>query len=495
MAASIMTTMAGVVAVDRAVFGAPPSEPPDVNRLGESPADLHLRGLCASCHLGAVKARPGPVDEGSRGGGCLACHVVYDAAARADLGRPPAAGAPFAHPQLVATPSDLHCFGCHSRSGRLSLAAAGFREAAPGETVARTLPDGRGLARTTGDAHVEAGMTCVDCHTSWEVMGDGRAVRHREDQQQVTCEDCHASRGMARAVASEALDAETRRLATRAAAVSPGDLFVAYGSQGRAFPHVRLATDGQVLLRGKADGRTRVAPPPGGACARDGLHGRLACATCHDAWVPQCIDCHTAWDPDSSHIDLLDDREKPGEWVETPGRVRYDRPVLGARLRPDGSVRRYEGFAPGMILTITERPGVAPRFARRYAPVSGHTTRRAARTCDECHRSSLALGFGRGTLAAAGGRWRFAPELPPHPADGLPRDAWIAPGAVRGPEATTRRDTRPLSPEEQRRLLRVGACLECHPPDGPVMGRARSGVEFAALVAAKTAKCRVPSGF
>ena len=60
---SLMTTMAGVIAVDRSVFGQRPDEPvaPHVDRLETGGADSHLRQLCASCHIGATKTSFGPV--------------------------------------------------------------------------------------------------------------------------------------------------------------------------------------------------------------------------------------------------------------------------------------------------------------------------------------------------------------------------------------------------------------------------------------------------
>ena len=84
---SVMTTMSGVVAVDRAVFGEPGSEPADVRRLGRTPADTHLRQLCASCHVGRKKVALGPNGEDARGGGCNACHLVYSPDAAAALAR------------------------------------------------------------------------------------------------------------------------------------------------------------------------------------------------------------------------------------------------------------------------------------------------------------------------------------------------------------------------------------------------------------------------
>lgn len=490
--ASIMNTMAGVIAVDRMVFGEP-----NTGSVGEkSPADTHLRGLCLSCHLSAPKVTPGPIDETSRGGACNACHLAYDAAARASLGRP--STGPFAHPQLRATPTDEHCFGCHARSGRISLHAAGLREARPGEPVARTLADGRALTAAPGDAHTAAGFLCVDCHPSWEVMGDARPVARREDQQRVQCEDCHrpADARAAAAVPLDRLDPETRRLATRAGLATPGAQFVRYDEHGIAFPNVRLE-DGRVRVHLKAAGRVAEARAPAAACDRLGAHARVACAACHDAWAPHCVGCHTAWNPAGSHIDLLDEREKPGEWVETPGEVRYDRPVLGVRTGPENSVTRFEGFVPGMILTLAPTPGGPIRFQRRFAPITAHTTQRAARTCDQCHADPLALGYGRGrlTLSRDSQRgvnrpaWRFEPHFPARPEDTLPADAWIGFGQP-GVGASTRTDARSLNEKEQRRLLRVGACLTCHAAETTVMRAALA--DFAATDARRTRRCRVP---
>ena len=42
------------------------------------------------------------------------------------------------------------------------------------------------------DVHYEAGLVCVDCHISYEVMGDGKFYEHKEEQILVKCEDCHS---------------------------------------------------------------------------------------------------------------------------------------------------------------------------------------------------------------------------------------------------------------------------------------------------------------
>ena len=43
------------------------------------------------------------------------------------------------------------------------------------------------------DIHHKAGMQCVDCHDSYELMGDGKLYMHEEDQVMISCEDCHFS--------------------------------------------------------------------------------------------------------------------------------------------------------------------------------------------------------------------------------------------------------------------------------------------------------------
>lgn len=81
-----------------------------------------------------------------------------------------------AHPALTARVSDARCFGCHSRSGRISLSYAGLAEVdgstEPDAKAGLRLPDGRPIARLPADVHYLAGMSCIDCHTSIGLMGD-----------------------------------------------------------------------------------------------------------------------------------------------------------------------------------------------------------------------------------------------------------------------------------------------------------------------------------
>ncbi len=68
---SVMTTMSGIVSINRAVFGESghdtPNAPAHVQRLGRTAADTHLRQLCASCHLRSEQGRPGSQRRRSTG--------------------------------------------------------------------------------------------------------------------------------------------------------------------------------------------------------------------------------------------------------------------------------------------------------------------------------------------------------------------------------------------------------------------------------------------
>jgi hypothetical protein len=169
---SLMHTGHGMVETTRRLVDgeAETQGPNNLQSLGHGPADSMLRKLCASCHLGQEKDshKLDPVSD--RGGGCLACHINHY----------PEQG----HPALSREVSDGRCFGCHSRSGRISLSYAGLAEVIAGGDKQLRLGDGRAVERLPADVHHRAGMGCVDCHSGGEVMGDKNAAP-------ASCSDCH----------------------------------------------------------------------------------------------------------------------------------------------------------------------------------------------------------------------------------------------------------------------------------------------------------------
>ena len=126
---SLMTTISGIIAIDKYVFNEfdSPNIETHIKNIHHSPADEHLRALCARCHLGSDKTEYGPIDELSRGGGCNACHLNYSEKAKTQLTKYLSESKlPSLHPSLDLQISDEHCFGCHSRSGRISANYQGY---------------------------------------------------------------------------------------------------------------------------------------------------------------------------------------------------------------------------------------------------------------------------------------------------------------------------------------------------------------------------------
>jgi len=520
---SIMTTMAGIVAANREVFGEPAGAArgalPHVRDLGRSPADTHLRQLCASCHVGREKADLGPNGEDSRGGGCNACHLVYSSEASAALARYRAqkargeAEALVVHPAVSLDIDNLQCFGCHSRSSRISTSYEGWHEVhdppagladpqQPSPSRFRVLADERVFERVLPDVHQERGLDCIDCHTSNEAMGDGVARARKSNQVRVACEDCHAPAGTRLpTVPASRLDPESRKiLAVRAWPGPPAPAHVR-ARTGEILVNGVVGADGRPALVRKRTGDRRELKPTAVVCVEGRGHARLSCGSCHSAWAPRCPTCHTSFDAGAEAYDWVDDADVRGAWMEKGGTFVADPPTLGVRHLQAGAAGRaevIETFVPGMILTL-DRPATAGRpadrvFRRLYARIEPHTTRREARSCESCHNDPVALGYGRGELRYArvpgGGRWRFTPATEKPSADGLGADAWLPFLGERSGMVSTRPDVRPFTAEEQRRILRVGACLTCHPGNSAVMrGSVR---DFEAVLARRSPRCLMP---
>lgn len=433
-----MHSGSGMVRTTRRTFGEPEviDGHADLSHLGHGPADSLLRTQCASCHLGQPKREHRLDPSTDRGGGCLACHIDSY----------PSHG----HPALSAKVSDARCFGCHSRSGRISLSYAGLAEAAnPG--VAGPLPrldDGRAVEAHPADVHRVAGLGCTDCHTEVDVMSLGQRATHKAGTVDIDCADCHANR--APRLDREHWPAPYRSLLAKAPfAVVADTRFLATARHGTPLWNIELRADG-TWLHPKNGGTPRRIPPAMAAShPLAGEHRRLSCAACHSQWAPQCHGCHLAYDASGEAWDFAAGATTAGVWHERRGGVRNELPPLGV----DGT-GRIVPVVPGMIMTLEHPAWPAPRFVRRFAPLSPHTTG-PARACTSCHRSSTALGLGRGKLTRAGAAWRFVPAERPA-VDGLPADAWTRLDRVQGGDAPDA--ARPFSAREMQRIL--GARLD-----------------------------------
>ncbi len=263
----LMSTLSGMISVDRFVFNEQrnPDILTDVHHLGESAADVHLKNLCVRCHLGNPKTEFGPVNEMSRGGGCLACHLNYSPEAEKALAQN--SGTMMnVHPSVSLKVSDTHCLGCHSRSGRISTNYQGWHETTleadqmPDSLNYELVEGSRVFTREPEDVHHKLGMECIDCHHSYELMGDGKYYAHEEDQEDVQCIDCHFT-GKPLTVGIADLDNESAIIATLRFGNINDRQFLKTHKHGHALINTYFEND-SVLFLTKNTAKKMVMKPP-----------------------------------------------------------------------------------------------------------------------------------------------------------------------------------------------------------------------------------------
>lgn len=507
---SIMNTMSGVISVNRFAFDEleKPEGHFDVKELTQSNADNHNRNLCASCHLSNEKTELGPITELSRGGGCNACHLNYSDLAiehlnnylkskvKGQKSKESNIDFPTIHPQLSLNLTNDHCFGCHSRSGRISTNYEGWFETLfPASELKdknnfRLLMDGRVFQKTKDDVHHAAGMLCIDCHVSLEIMGDGNIYQHMEEQTKVQCIDCHSNES--RIVNYSQLDFESKKIVDLRNARKENDNFLITIKSNIPLLNTYVNSTGQKYLLTKSSKQNLKLNSPAKICIESKAHKRLSCSSCHTEWVSHCVGCHTEFNPTLEGYDLLANKDITGSWNETPSDFYVDYPVLGVRKEKDGK-EIIDTFLPGMVLTIENMKNDSDKkiFKRLFAPTFSHTINKEGRSCKSCHLNPLALGYGKGELTFnKNGTWRFTPQFSNHKEDNLPKDAWIGFLQSRRESSTTRMNTRPFTVVEQKRILLVGVCLTCHDEKSYLMSG--SLYDFEKLLKRISKKCVLP---
>ncbi len=438
---NLMHTGRGMVRITRQILGEPPDgvSGDDLLHLGTSPADSLLRKLCAGCHLGKTKTRHRLDAVGDRGGGCLACHIN---------GYPDDA-----HPRLSARVEDGRCFGCHSRSGRISLSYAGLAESDGGASSSESsrwrLDDGRTVEQREPDRHHRAGMACIDCHTAPGVMGTGERHARQRDALDIACVDCHQNRE-ARLRLDQWPASEQALKGRIPFEFDEKQVFLQTRRFGTPLWNVEVRDMELFLHLKNRPGRLQIPQFTLAAHPRSKEHQRLTCTACHSQWAAQCYGCHMQFDPAGVQWDHVAGVVTPGRWQERRWDVRNGPPLLGV-----DAAGRIHPAAPGMILHIEHPEWAQPRFVRRFARVSPHTTG-AARSCTSCHASPVALGLGEGALSLQNGKWHFEPRAPLLD-DGLPADAWTRLEAMEAPRLPG--ESRPLSQAEIERILRAGETM------------------------------------
>ena len=507
---SLMTTNSGIVAVDKFIFGevASPNNSYHITKIKHTGAEKHIRDLCSNCHLGAEKTEFGPISQMSRGGGCNACHLNYTKKATDDLKKyldSDKKDLPSSHPSTDVFMTNIHCYGCHSRSGRISTNYEGWQETIynddeiPNDNSRYKVNDDKRVYKyIEEDVHHGLGLLCIDCHSSHEVMGDGETYAHAEDAVKVTCSDCH-TKGDWNTVKYEELDTESLLVFMHRKYTHQNEEMIAVADGNHPLVNTFIKNDTAFLI-GKKDNKLHVLSPQG-SCAKDLVHTNVSCSTCHSSWATKCIGCHNEYEPNALGYDLLEKQKTKGQWKEFVAEYEATKPSLGVKETKDGI--QIKPAIPGMILTIDHKSFDSlstkdTSFHRLYAPSAPHTTTKEVRDCVSCHLDPQALGYGSGTLtyntSSGKGTFTFVPDYANNVNDGLPEDAWIPFLTKDNPERikSTRTDFRPFSIKEQQKMLTVGACLSCHNQESKIIKRSLE-IDFEIYKNQLSDKCVLPS--
>lgn len=425
-----------------------------LEKLDEMPAfeesgrhvDDYLRKECLRCHLWTEgKKRRGDY----RSSGCTACHMVYSDEGLSKSGDPTISKDKPDHPIFHVITKKIpavQCLHCHNRGGRTGVSYIGTMEADPygspfkADGGKQNKLHGKYYNHLQKDIHYERGMMCIDCHASRELHGDGNIYGKKEQAVEIRCQSCHGT-------------VDSRSTLTTA--------------WGNKIDNLRI--EGQeIILKSKYSGKDHKVSqlkdlnssgklPP--AMAIPGHKNRLECYACHSKWAPQCYGCHAKRDDRQKGFDWLSARKTTGKWEETRSYLSWETPVLGINAK--GKVSPY---VPGCqaIFTYIDKNGKTIEHNKIFKtshgqsglahnPIQPHTVSKTARTCEDCHSSSKALGLGTGTYISKENKLDIPFEM-----------EQIVDRNGNQLQATSHEGARPFNKQELDRISRVNVCLACH---------------------------------
>jgi hypothetical protein len=449
------------------------------------------RKFCSQCHVGHETTK---VYSASHAAGCSACHfpfnnkAIYEGKDTTVYGKSRLS----ASHEMSPLPPNSTCARCHNRSGRIALSYQGLYDGNNGLVPTRGGESGpemasgdRNLVHIAPDVHFSAGMECIDCHTSRDVMGDGYAYRNMYLQTEIACEDCHGSatrpptyREIIRENDEALRESQSYKQPMRSG------MRMIQTSKGRSYSNV-FFRDNAVWVLGKRSGKLHRSKVITGTAEHTiAGHGRLECYSCHSRTVVQCYGCHTMYDKSAMGKDFIKNKLTPGAFSETEDyRMLYSFPLA---LNQRG---RISPVTPGCqtFVTVAEQDGSLSkseyvtkfkgRQQLRFAPFYSHNTGSRAIGCAECHGNPAFLGFGQHVVEGGNIRGTLICEL----SDKKPLDGFLTmeKGRVNAYSAITRENSRPLNGVEVKRALSVNLCLPCHRrAQDPIY---RKGLDYRAL--------------
>ncbi|MEO0478738.1 MAG: hypothetical protein AAF196_04600 [Planctomycetota bacterium] len=376
----------------------------DRNEIATHFSDLP-RKACMNCHLWsvgrAVDGRLG-LDGDYRGEGCAACHVTYSDDGRSRSGDRSAVrdepGHPLQHRFTAAPPTET-CARCHYGDASIGLHFRGLAQLVPGmpagpdvEGTTNALKNGQFYIEdedlTPPDIHHEAGMHCIDCHTSADTMGDGNLWPQMDHAVEIECSSCHGTLEKV----SDLQTSHGRRVTNLGR--DGDDFFLTSKVTGKRH---RVKQVVHVIDKTHPDYNPR---------AREAMtsdHARMECYTCHNGWNVDFFGFHFDRNEQFTQLDLISGERTEGR-VTTQEKVFATFNQLRLGWNHEGMIAPYlVGFSTigsargrdGELFLHQATPETdAGLSGVTLVPHQMHTTRPEARSCAECHRAPTTYGLG-----------------------------------------------------------------------------------------------------
>ncbi len=405
----------------------------------------YYRKMCGACHINQNQKIFKKYSFLTRGGGCVDCHAIKRKGGRCV--------------SLTTHIPDKNCLKCHNRSGRIGLAYYGHFESAglisnPGGLSSHKIAkENRYWYKLHADIHQKDGLSCIDCHTSVGIMGNGSHYKRMWDQVDISCIDCHKPKFAPPDTLAKKLIFLNGKL--------PEAKLVAYTNRFHTDLYNVQKRDGKVYFYFKKTGKRVLMP-----IMKDKkyhtlpFHSRLSCQACHSSWSQSCYGCHVAYFKKGRQYDWLSHKVTSGSFSEFNSFYRHSI-VLG--ISYNGKIMP---FVPGCQTFVTKYFGTTIKQFHKltFAPIAPHTTMSNSRSCAECHINPVTLGLGRGTLYIKNGKMDFFPVyqskasgLPiNHPLDALENISGKAFTQMALP------NERPFNKSELKRIIFSWRCIICH---------------------------------
>ncbi len=320
---------------------------------------------------------------------------------------------------------------------------------------AQTKTHGKRYIHLASDVHFKAGMTCQDCHTSIDMHGDGTIFGTTLAQVEIECSDCHGTTkkypwelriGYGEKNLAKPPKGPRGLAKTLPEYMKKGTVYNPKGgyllsTRGNPLGNIVKEKGSNTVIAHLASGKDLIVPilktkqinhsfkSKNAEVAMNDIPAHMSkmeCYSCHSSWAPQCYGCHVKVDysKSKSNIDWIASgsthfkngetsestlgakgKRQMGKASETRSYTEWENPILG--INGEGLVTP---IMPGCQVTFTVigpngKTLILNKQARVHdnghivdaidmSPVQPHTTTAKARTCESCHASQKALGYG-----------------------------------------------------------------------------------------------------